>query len=70
MLSAALLRRALPIVLLAVLPLASTPAAQPAAAEGRSVPPLKGGISLVSLDFLAIGRDGQPIPISSRKRCR
>ena len=25
-------------------------------------PPLKGGISLVSLDFLAIGRDGQPVP--------
>ena len=62
MLSAALLRRALPIVLLAVSPLASTPAAQSPPLKGGISPPLKSGISLISLDFLAIGRDGQPVP--------
>ena len=72
MLSATVLRRALPLVLLAVPPLASTPVASGFSRKGpvaqspppRSAisPPLKSGISLVSLDFLAIGRDGQPIP--------
>ena len=35
-----------------------------ASAEGDPAqsPPLKSGISLVSLDFLVIGRDGQPVP--------
>ena len=62
--SATLLRRALPIVLLAVPPLVSIPVASGfsrKAAVAQS-PPLKSGISLVSLDFLAIGRDGQPVP--------
>ena len=72
MLSATVLRRALPLVLLAVPPLASTPVAsgfsrkspvaQSPPPKGGISPPLKSGISLVSLDFLAIGRDGQPIP--------
>ncbi len=71
MLPATVLRRALPLVLIAV-PLASTPGASglsrkaavaqsPPLKSGIS-PPLKSGISLVSLDFLAIGRDGQPVP--------
>jgi hypothetical protein len=55
MLSGRLWRRAL-----AMLALAAAPIAIDAADAGQS-PPLKGGISLVSLDFLAIGRDGQPV---------
>jgi hypothetical protein len=64
MLSATSLRRALALVLLAVPPLVSTPEAS-GLGEGAGVaqsPPLESGISLVSLDFLAIGRDGQPVP--------
>ena len=56
MLSATSLRRALPIVLSAVALSASSGSAR------EQSPPLKSGISLVSLDFLAIGRDGQPVP--------
>jgi VWFA-related protein len=56
MVSATLLRRVLPIGLLLAAPFASRGAAQ-----GQPPPPLKSGVSLVSLDFLAVGRDGQPV---------
>jgi hypothetical protein len=62
MFSAALARRALPLLLLAAPPLVSTPVASGSGQGAAQAPALKSGISLVSLDFLAIGRDGQPVP--------
>ena len=55
MLSAASLRRTLPIAVIAAAALT------PDGAALSQSPPLKTGISLVWLDFLAIGRDGRPV---------
>ena len=56
------LRRAFPVVLLAVPRSSPFPWLPGRARSGTAQsPPLKSGISLVSLDFLAIGRDGQPV---------
>jgi VWFA-related protein len=56
-------RRKLPaaaaILFLVTLPTAAT--VPPPAARAHQVTPIKSGVSLVSVDFLALGRDGRPI---------